>query len=71
MRRTLSKEFRERLVVHEAGHLLVAYCMGLPVAAYTANDAILNACQFFEVEDDIAGTHPALPRALVDPQVLG
>jgi len=35
--------------------LLVGYCMGLPVEYYKANDPILNACQFFEVEDDIAG----------------
>ena len=55
VRRLLSEEFRHRLVVHEAGHLLVGYCMGLPVADYKANDPILNACQFFEVEDDIAG----------------
>ena len=55
IRRLISEEFRHRLVVHEAGHLLVGYCMGLPVADYKANDPILNACQFFEVEDDIAG----------------
>ncbi len=41
----MSAEFRERLVVHEAGHLLVGYCMGLPVAGYQANDSILNAVQ--------------------------
>ena len=29
--------------------------MGLPVADYKANDAILNACNFFEVDEDIAG----------------
>ena len=55
VRRQLSDEFRQRLIVHEAGHLLVGYCMGLPVAAYAANDAILNACQFFELDDGVAG----------------
>ena len=44
-RRLVSKEFRQRLVYHEAGHLLVGYCMGIPVAEYQANDAILNAVQ--------------------------
>jgi len=47
VRRLVSEEFRQRLVVHEAGHMLVGYCMGLPVADYSANDPILNACQFF------------------------
>lgn len=55
VRRLINDEFRQRLIVHEAGHLLVGYCMGLPVADYKANDAILNACNFFEVDEDIAG----------------
>eukprot|EP00288_Rhodomonas_lens_P020469 CAMPEP_0177690788 /NCGR_PEP_ID=MMETSP0484_2-20121128/954_1 /TAXON_ID=354590 /ORGANISM="Rhodomonas lens, Strain RHODO" /LENGTH=399 /DNA_ID=CAMNT_0019201357 /DNA_START=17 /DNA_END=1216 /DNA_ORIENTATION=+ len=54
-RRLLSKEFRQRLVYHEAGHFLVGYCMGLPVAGYQANDSILNACQFFPPDEGIAG----------------
>jgi len=54
-RRLVSEEFRQRLVYHEAGHLLVGYCMGMPVAGYKANDSILNAVQFFEPEEGIAG----------------
>jgi len=63
-RRLVSKEFRQRLVYHEAGHLLVGYCMGIPVAEYQANDAILNAVQFFPPEDEIAGrlTHEEVDR---------
>jgi len=55
IRRLISDEFRQRLIVHEAGHLLVGYCMGLPVADYKANDAILNACSFFALDEDVAG----------------
>jgi hypothetical protein len=44
-RRLLSGEYRERLVRHEAGHLLVAYLLGLPVRGYRADDSVLNAVQ--------------------------
>jgi hypothetical protein len=57
IRRTISGEYRERLVRHEAGHLLVSYLVGLPIAGYSAN-AVLNAVQLFEARDDIAGRLP-------------
>lgn len=61
VRRLISEEFRQRLVVHEAGHLLVGYCMGLPVADYKANDPILNACQFFGLSFFLAPSFLLLP----------
>ena len=48
LRRGLSEEYRERLVRHEAGHLLVGYAMGLPVDAYRADDPVRNAVQFID-----------------------
>uniref|UniRef100_A0A0C3T434 Peptidase M41 domain-containing protein n=1 Tax=Guillardia theta (strain CCMP2712) TaxID=905079 RepID=A0A0C3T434_GUITC len=52
IRRAASQEYRERLLWHEAGHFLVGYCLGLPIAAYSADDPILNAVQFFDSEED-------------------
>eukprot|EP00960_Hanusia_phi_P078116 768782-Hanusia_phi.AAC.16 len=52
IRRTVSAEYRERLLWHEAGHFLVGYCLGLPIAAYSADDPILNAVQFFDSEEE-------------------
>ena len=47
-RRALSPEYSERLVRHEAGHLLVGYAMGLPVDAYRADDPVRFAVQFID-----------------------
>lgn len=47
-RRALSPEYSERLVRHEAGHLLVGYAMGLPVDAYRADDPVRFAVQFMD-----------------------
>jgi len=53
-RRVVSGEYRERLVRHEASHLLVGYLLGLPVAGYSTN-AVLNAVQLFEIQENMAG----------------
>lgn len=51
----MAGEFRDRLARHEAGHFLVGYCLGLPIEGYRANDAILNAVQFFPKSGGVAG----------------
>jgi hypothetical protein len=51
----IAGEFRDRLARHEAGHFLVGYCLGLPIEGYRANDAILNAVQFFPKTGGVAG----------------
>lgn len=51
--RKLVPGFSERLVRHEAGHLLTGYLLGLPVADYSA-DSVANAVSFLPLDPEVA-----------------
>jgi hypothetical protein len=50
--------FRRRQVIHEAGHFLVGYLLGVPIADYSVNSAV-NAVQFFPLADPTQGSERA------------
>ena len=50
--------FRRRQVIHEAGHFLVGYLLGVPIADYSVNSAV-NAVQFFPLADPSQGAERA------------
>mmetsp|Transcript_29226 Transcript_29226/g.38437 ORF Transcript_29226/g.38437 Transcript_29226/m.38437 type:complete len:426 (-) Transcript_29226:275-1552(-) len=47
--RTIDPSYRDRLLYHEAGHFLVGYLVGMPVASYSA-DSPVNAVQFYPLQ---------------------
>jgi hypothetical protein len=54
VQRSVFPAYRQRMVQHEAGHLLIGHLLGLPIQAYTAN-AVRNAVSFYPLSDPDKG----------------
>jgi hypothetical protein len=50
LQRQLLPRYRQRMIQHEAGHMLMAHLLGYPVAGYEAN-AVKNAVSFYPLAD--------------------
>jgi hypothetical protein len=58
VQRQIFPTYSKRMVIHEAGHFLLAHLLGYPIAGYTAN-AVKNAVQLYPLNDRDVGTERA------------
>jgi hypothetical protein len=54
IQRNLFPAYRKRMIQHEAGHFLMGYLLGWPIAGYQAN-AVKNAVEFYPLSDQSKG----------------
>jgi hypothetical protein len=54
IQRELFPAYRQRMIQHEAGHLLLGHLLGWPIAGYRAN-AVKNAVEFYPLQDSGKG----------------
>jgi hypothetical protein len=59
IQRELFPAYRQRMIQHEAGHLLMGHLLGWPIAGYRAN-AVKNAVEFYPLRDGDKGDDLAL-----------
>jgi hypothetical protein len=58
VQRQIFPVYRQRMVQHEAGHFLLAYLLGIPIAGYSTN-AVKNSVQFYPLNDKDVGKEKA------------
>jgi hypothetical protein len=58
VQRQIFPTYSKRMVIHEAGHFLLAHLLGFPIQGYTAN-AVKNAVQLYPLNDRDVGRERA------------
>jgi hypothetical protein len=56
--RKISPSYKKRMIQHEAGHFLMGYLLGWPIASYQTN-SVKNAVEFYSLSDPDRGRNLA------------